>query len=132
MDPNPAGGECFPPFTSGGRPGDTNWMGLSFSGTTRLNAEGLKTTPTLSGVYTLIDDGSGEIIYLGESLNLKNRLKQHSTCGWEGRKVVFAFHSFNQGIQKFNLKEIENDLIGSYFKFVGDVPVYQFGNELRY
>lgn len=125
---NPAGGPSSPPLIPMGKPGDADWMGLSWSGFERLIPEKTRNAPSGPGLYILTDPGSQEIIYIGQSGNCANRLLDHSRKSWDGKTLQFSFYDVDQPVLPHQLKELENDLIGNYFELYRKSPAYQFGN----
>jgi hypothetical protein len=125
---NPAGGPSYPPLPPSGKPGDLNWMGLSWSEHKMLKTEVVRAIPTSSGLYILIDSDSKDIIYIGQSMNCEKRLMDHCTKSWDEKNLQFSFHSMEKTILPHQFKELENDLIGNYFEYYKKVPEFQFGN----
>ena len=125
---NPAGGSSHPPLRVTGKPGDLGWMGFSWSGCETMVPEKTCATPAGPGLYVLIDAGSQEIIYIGQSGNCAKRLLDHSRKSWDGKKLQFSFHSVEKPVLTHQLKELENDLIGNYFELYWKAPEYQFRN----
>jgi excinuclease UvrABC nuclease subunit len=111
-----------------GKPGDPDWMGLSWRGCETLVPEKTRDTPADPGLYVLIDSGSQEIIYIGQSGNCANRLLDHSRKSWDEKNLQFSFHDLEKEILPHQQKELENDLIGNYFEMYRKAPEYQFGN----
>jgi len=126
---NPAGGPSYPPLHPTGKPGDPDWMEISWSGREKLAPEKIRIAPTDPGLYVLIDTGSQEIIYIGQSGNCANRLLDHSRKSWDGKELEFSFHSVEKTVLPYQLKEMENDLIGNFFEKYRKAPEYQFRNQ---
>lgn len=124
---NPAWGESYSPLRIKGMPIDRDFMGLNWSHEKPLIIEDIIKVENLPGVYKLYDPSNETLLYFGESKNLKNRLISHSRKKWE-EIVFFSYVSFKLDIEKYKLKEIENDLIGGYYELTRDVPKYQFIN----
>ena len=97
------------------------WLRNAGTGKTRNAPAGL-------GSYLLIDSGSQEICYIGQSGNCANRLLSHSRNSWDEKNLQFSFQSVEKTVLPHHLKELENDLIGNYFEIYRKAPVYQFGN----
>lgn len=125
---NPAGGPSHPPLTATGKPGDPDWMGLTWSGFEHLVPEKIRDAPSGPGLYILIESGSQEIMYVGQSGNCANRLLDHSRKSWDGKEVQFSFQRLEKAILPHQLKELENDLIGNFFEQSRKAPEYQFRN----
>jgi hypothetical protein len=125
---NPAGKPSYPPLYPTGKPGDLDWMGLSWSCFESLIPETTLNAPSGPGLYILIESDSLEIIYIGQSLKCANRLKDHSRKSWDGMVLKFSYYCFEETVLPHQLKELENDLIGNYFEQCLKTPAYQFGN----
>ncbi len=126
---NPAGGPSQPPLNPTGKPGDPDWMGLSWSNGETLAPEKTHLAPAGPGLYILIDAGSQEIVYIGQSANCANRLLDHSRKSWDGKELHFSFYGVEKTILPHQLKELENDLIGNFFEQYRKAPEYQFRNQ---
>jgi len=125
---NPAGCMSHPPLKATGKPGETGWMGLSWSGFETLVPEKIRPVPAGPGLYLLSDTDTQEIIYIGQSGNCANRLLSHSRKSWDEKQVEFSFHHVEKTVLPHHLKEQENDLIGNYFQQYQKAPEYQFTN----
>ena len=125
---NPAGSTSHPPLHATGKPDETGWMGLSWSGFETLVPEKTRTVPPGPGLYVLTDASSQEICYIGQSMNCANRLLSHSKKSWDGKALRFSFYSIEKTVLPHHLKEMENDLIGNYFEHYRKAPEYQFRN----
>ncbi|MGA2105506.1 MAG: hypothetical protein ABSG06_08970 [Methanoregula sp.] len=126
---NPAGGPSYPPLSPTGKPGDPDWMGLSWSNSEPLAPEKTSLAPAGPGLYVLIDAGSQEVIYIGQSGNCADRLLDHSRKSWDGKELAFSFHGVEKPVLPHQLKERENDLIGHFFELYRKAPEYQFRNQ---
>jgi hypothetical protein len=125
---NPAGNPSYPPLPATGTPGEPDWMGLVWSGHAVLTEETVKNAPAGPGLYILIDAGSQEIIYIGQSGNSANRLLDHSRKSWGEKELQFSFHSIEKAVLPHQVREMENDLMGNYFEQYRKAPEYQFRN----
>lgn len=125
---NPAGGPDYPPLCAAGKPGDPDWMGLSWSGFDTLVPEKTRTAPAGPGLYLLSDPGSQEIVYIGQSGNCAKRLLDHSSRSWDGKELQFSFYGFEETVLPHQLRELGKDLIGNFFELKRRAPEYQFRN----
>ena len=87
---NPAGGPSHPPLHPRGKPGEPSWMGLSWSDRETLVPDKTRNASSGPGLYILIDSGSQEIIYIGQSRNCANRLLSHSRNLWDGKDLELS------------------------------------------
>ena len=69
---------------------------------------------------------SGEVLYIGETRNLRQRLKAHSGRDWQCRPG-FVYSAQAPSALPHQLKEMENDLIGALYEQSGAAPRFQFG-----
>ena len=126
---NPAGGPGMPPLPVVGIPGDSDWMGLAWSGRMPLDGENISTIPSRAGLYLLSEGGSKDIIYIGQSADCVKRLRSHAMKFLDQPDIQFCVSILDQPILPHQLKELENDLIGNYFEVYRKAPEYQFGNK---
>lgn len=74
-----------------------------------------------SGIYWLFESSSGilNLVYLGKSRNVRQRLKEHSQS---------KFHKFNLFTYEFYperiLEEIEKEMLSDYVRRFGHLPRY--------
>jgi len=123
---NPAGGPSLPPLAVSGKPGDAGWMGLSWSRREPLVPEKIRTAPPGPGLFLLVDDGSQEILYIGQSGHCADRLLEFSEKSWDGRAPEFSFHRMEATVLPQQLMELETDLIGNFYEVYRKAPEYQF------
>lgn len=125
---NPAGGLSLKPLKEKGIPVDLNWMGLSWEEPVLMQRENLaklKSTPCL---YRIMNSGLDDVLYIGQTKAAKNRLVSHSKKDW-GDDVFYSVCYLDSEILPHQLKELENDLIGCYFRIFGRTPVFQIGGQ---
>jgi len=123
---NPAGGPSLLPLPPAGKPGEPDWMGLTWSVRETLVAEKTLTVPAGPGVYILFDAGSQEICSIGQSGNCAEKLSDLSRNSWDGKELQFSFQTMEKTVLPHQLKERENDLLGNYFEQYRKAPEYQF------
>jgi excinuclease UvrABC nuclease subunit len=70
-----------------------------------------ETAPEVPGVYRLL--GLGDVVYLGESKSLKNRMQAHASRFRE--QAIEASWVEMPNALPHHLKERETDLIGAFF-----------------
>ena len=119
---NPAGGPSSPPLRPLNTYMSSDWMGLSWT-----EFEKLKTASSLPadpGVYKLVDLANNELIYLGETDNLRSRLNQHKRKFLE---AAFSYVKLSLDTLHYERLEMENDLIGYHYYMTGKSPACQFG-----
>ena len=122
---NPSCGPATMTLRLRGEPGDSDWMGLVWSSKQPLETDRFRTVPDQPGVYAIFDAASGELLYVGESKNLRGRLTSHAKSSWDDRKTAFYFCAMPNLTVKCQRLEIENDLIGAFFETMGTSPVFQ-------
>jgi len=123
---NPAGFPSITPLEVVGTPGDPDWMGLEWAGYQPLSAESLEGVAPGAGLYLLADAGSQEIVYIGQSADVAQRLRDHCRRSWDERTLTFSYQIIGQSVLPHNLRELENDLIGNFFQQNKKAPAFQF------
>ncbi|MEZ2661650.1 GIY-YIG nuclease family protein [Aneurinibacillus aneurinilyticus] len=122
---NPAGGASMSPLHMHGEPIDNDFMGLVWS-----ELQPLLTTKQViaekKGIYKILDAITGELLYVGESQNLRQRIPNHKRKPWGHYEPVFSYVIQLDDILPYQLKELENDLIGAWYLITGKGPVFQF------
>jgi hypothetical protein len=123
---NPAGLPSVTPLEIHGRPGDGDWMGLEWTVAQPLNREKIQGVASGAGLYLLSDAGPGEILFIGQSADLSQRLLDHSRKDWAGHELQFSYQIIGEKVIPHHLKELENDLIGNFFEHNRKAPEFQF------
>jgi len=121
---NVAGGPSVPPLP----PGQSTRANIGWNTPEALSPEAIADTPASPGVYRILDMAAGETVYIGESRNLKDRLRSHQKRQWHC-PAGFSYLAQPTSILPHQLKEMENDLIGRHFGHSGTPPRFQFGAE---
>jgi hypothetical protein len=127
---NPAGGSSSSPLKPRGKPGDEDWMGLTWNDRQLLNVNNTSRILKGDGLYFLIDPASDFVVYIGQG-DCKKRLRSHAKKQWNGNKLQFAYCLLDPGCPEHHFKELENDLIGNFFEQYWKPPEYQFRNTDR-
>jgi hypothetical protein len=99
-----------------------NWsipLVLTHKGSTRI--------PKTSGLYKILSSDLKGILYLGESKKLASRLAQHCTT-YKDCTYQFSFVKLPKNIKKYQLHELENDLIAAYYQLTSTIPKFQFSS----
>lgn len=125
---NPAGWPGTKPLEAVGEPGDPGWMGLEWTEWQPLIPENVKVTPAGAGLYLLTETGTSDVVYIGQSADVRKRLLEHSRKSWEEKKMQFSYQIIGQAVLPHHLKELENDCIGNYFEHFRKTPEFQFRN----
>lgn len=112
---NPAGWPSIEPLEATGKPGDPDWMGLEWTAWQPLDAENVRQVMAGAGLYLLADAGSQEIVYIGQSADVAERLLEHSRKAWDDRTLEFSYQIIGQTVLPHNLRELENDCAGNFF-----------------
>lgn len=124
---NPAGLSSSSPLQRHATSLDVDWMYLNWSKSMMLESSQIKLVPEHAAVYRLIDAISKEVIYIGETKNLANRLTSHARAYWGGRTVCFSFVDDLDLSESHVRHEIEVDLIGAFFEEKNRIPLFQYG-----
>lgn len=125
---NPAGGASLPALPFTGSPPDRDWMGLGWSPLKTLDSVGVSSAPRLPGLYKLLSQAGDELLYVGQSMDLKARLMAHRRVDWGVPPTAFSYAALDGSVLPYQLKELENDLIAGFYRRTRDVPSFQFSN----
>jgi len=125
--PNLAGGPSHPPLCLEGDPLDRHWMTLDWGDTVPLTLEELGRTPHCQALYRIVDLTTKDILYLGQTKDLRNRLMSHRPRYKEKESIDFSYYRLPETIRSYQRLELENDLIGGYYAQVKRSPSDQFG-----
>jgi hypothetical protein len=123
---NPAGFPSIEPLVPGGKPGDPDWMGLEWTAAAPLNEKNMQTIAPGAGLYLLADAESKEVLYIGQSADITQRLPDMSRKEWGGRDLTFSYQILGQKVLPHNLRELECDLVGNFYEQNKKAPDYQF------
>jgi len=96
-----------------------DWIGLEWSPFTPCLS---KSIPSVAGIYRFKD--GNELVYLGESKNLRSRIQAHSKTSRLNQCEVSVATMPNSASHQ--LKEREVDMIGSFFRIYRCPPRYQY------
>jgi hypothetical protein len=124
---NPASGPSKRPLLSQGKPDDDDWMGLPWSAPQRLKTADLRSVPLSKGLYKILDRGTHRLLYVGETKSLRDRLRAHAAKPWGDYEPVVSYHLLDGEILDHQRREMETDLIGSYYDAFRKPPVFQYG-----
>jgi hypothetical protein len=122
---NPAGGPSLPSLQLIATPFESHWMGLSWSPSNHLIKTNLNNIPASPGVYKIFDGKQRELLYIGETGNLRQRLRTHEQKLWECTTPLFSYVKLPEDTPVYQRHEIENDLIGGYFAQTKRIPKFQ-------
>ena len=128
MPPNPAGGPGLPPLHLDGHPFENNWMGLEWTAPHTLERVHIRSVTTGPGVYKLFDQNKQELLYIGESYNVQNRLSNHERKLWGAQHPLFSYVQLPFGTPGYQRHEIENDLIAGFYDQTKTIPTFQLVN----
>ncbi|MCG3885100.1 GIY-YIG nuclease family protein [Photobacterium leiognathi] len=123
---NPNGGYSSPTLTLHGNAIDLDWMGLAWSALKPLEFDFIDNISHTGGVYRIVDMEKEEIIYIGESYNIRKRLATHCKSIWSVSKPYFSY-AIPMGMDAVHRRhEIEVDLLGAYYHQYGYPPIHQY------
>jgi len=123
---NPSGGRSHYPLEATGEPSKENWMGLKWTEISPFEGK-LDRIPNGAGLYKLRLLTEPDLLYIGETMSLRVRLTAHQRRYREKREVSFSYVPLQEGIHEYELRELENDLLGAYYAFARTAPQDQFG-----
>jgi len=122
---NPASSISLKPLVRIGRSKELKWMGLDWiNGGDILNLNPKK-VPAGKGLYLISGE---ELLYIGQSKNLRTRLKAHQKKNWGMDEVTFRYYQMPDETFPHQMKEYESNLIGAYYDEKGTIPKYQYFN----
>jgi hypothetical protein len=78
-----------------------------------------------AGVDRIADD-KGRVLYIGESLDVAKRLRDHRRRQWQAESPIGSVATVVPAPAKYQLHELECELIAGHFDEKGVVPVMQF------
>ena len=111
-----------PPSSGTSNSSSNSWLGYKW--TQPIALKDINASKA-AGIYRLIN-WDQQVIYIGESHNLQKRLKDHK------RKLnagdILASWIELADLEKHQLREIETDLIGSFFRVHRRPPALQYGS----
>ncbi len=123
---DPAGGPSASPLGVKGKPGDQDWMGLSWSPKRSLKTHTTTIVPKSPGYYIIFDATAGTVLLIGRAEDCEKALFEISRKPWDTRELAYSFVCEPRPVPEHNLMERENDLLGNYIGHSGTVPEYQF------
>lgn len=106
-----------PPLLYRPNPLSQDWMTLQWSSPERLVSENIKKLESQNGVYKLIDGRVDEVIYIGESSAIKNRLISHikpMSMEW-GTELLYSYVYLAHDATAVQRHQLEVDLIGGFY-----------------
>jgi len=121
---NPAGGASCPPLRPLKTHTSSDWMGLSWTESVKLKAANF--APAKPSIYKIVDLSNQELLYVGETNNLKGRLSEIKR---KFSSAAFSYSAVSQRMLHHQILEIINDLIGYYYHLTGKSPIRQFAKE---
>lgn len=123
---NPTSGPSHSPLSLKGNPSDDNWMGLNWSDFLSLEKLDTKNLPKNTGLYKIIDDKTNELLYIGETFDLRTRLIYHSRRNFRGYIPIASYYTPLIILPKHQLLELEADLLGAYYYQYKKPPIKQY------
>jgi predicted GIY-YIG superfamily endonuclease len=118
---NPRWGPSLPPLKPIGTYASSEWMGISWTEYEKLTTSRL--VPSKPGVYKIVDSQKEDLLYVGETENLRKRLRTHKR---HFQNSLFAYSKLPSNMPHYQRLEIENDLIGYRYGETGKTPTFQF------
>ncbi len=123
---NPASGPSARPLELQGEPIDANWMGLFWSDLSALHTYDLLLAPECDGLYKILDESTHELLYVGETQDLRSRLRSHAARKWGDFQPLVSFHALPDDVLVHQRHELESDLLGAYYETFRRPPVFQY------
>jgi hypothetical protein len=127
---NFSGGPSQPPLRLQGYPLDSDWMGLGWSKLVPLDSQFMDQVPSTSALYKIFSPDQASVVYIGETKKLRARFAQHCSS-FKDSQYQFSFVALPEKTEKYQLHELENDLIAAYYVQTSSVPEFQFSPNKR-
>lgn len=124
---NFAGGESLKPLELKGIPTEEDWMGLQWQSPQKLHSRSIQKAAAAKGLYKIFS--KDELLYIGQSANIKSRLYAHAKKDWNEEHVLYSLSILPDELLPHQLKELENDLLGAYYYQFGTVPKFQYAGK---
>lgn len=103
---------------------DLEWMGLKWS-EPRFLKDATSDVPETGGVYRIWDSAAcPPLEYIGESVSLKSRLAGHRRN--RDGNLKFSYASLPDFEEKFQLNQVEAELLGAHWLACGKAPTDQY------
>lgn len=122
-EPNNATGSPPPDWDDPTEVTDDAWLGLDWMTPGDLPSSG-EIAPAEGGVYRLWDSGADRLTYIGESADLRSRLKSHARDRDASLQASYAVLPHRASAHE--RLEVETDLLGAHWLATGTAPVDQF------
>ncbi len=122
---NPSAGPSTPPLRNRGSPQDGTWMGLAWEPPMPLEKASLEGLPKIPALYMMLNS-EGEVIYIGETQRLFNRLSSHVKRKFRDEDIRVSYVLCPDMRNKYQRLEWENDCIGAWVEMRGEPPERQF------
>jgi len=106
---NPSGGPNTKPLFLYGRPDDRDWMKLSWSPTFPLKKFFLQEIPRCKCLYKIINTNTKQILYIGETKNLRNRFRSHLSKNLNGQPIEISYTTLSEDLLDYQRRESEVD-----------------------
>ena len=123
---NLAGGPSHKPLSLKNKPNEKDWMGLNWSDLTNFKSINFESIPINNGLYKIYDLETEDLLYVGETNDLRNRIRYHLKKNWQDYNPSIAYVYFNNILPKYQLRELETDLIGAYYHDYNKPPIFQY------
>ena len=125
---NRSGGISLSPLQPLACSQEKNWMGLQWSTPNQLASITRQGILAILGVYKIFDPETGELLYVGETKNLKTRLAAHARKNWQCQKPLYSFVELPEDTPTYQRREVENDLLGGFYAQSQNMPKFQLIN----
>ena len=101
---------------------DPDWMCVAWSPWAELRAV---SDVVGAGLYRIADERH-RLLYIGESSSVASRIGSHARRDREAAPPVISVAAISTAPAKYQLHELECDLIAGHFDALGTVPMFQF------
>jgi hypothetical protein len=114
---------CAPPLPQTGQPTGPEWMDLDWSSPEPFSSEATKNLPMAPGLYRIFRPGNEHLAYLGETSNLRQRLRSHARRDW-GSEPRVSVATIAEDRPDYHRAELESDLLDGHIEKTGPLPPF--------
>jgi hypothetical protein len=125
---NPNSGPSADPLPLQGAPLEPDWMTLDWTEPVSLEPPSASGLPGTPGIYKIIASTGERVLYIGETTDLRGRIRSHARRDWDEASPFISTYAFSEDRPAYQRRELETDLLGGYYHLTGESPACQYGN----
>jgi predicted GIY-YIG superfamily endonuclease len=116
-----------PPLKLHGAPHDRDWLGLKWSDFMPFDLVKSGTR----ALYRISVRNSDEILYIGQTTDIKTRANAHSKKDWGHTDVEISFVEADAKTDNSSMLQLESNMLGIYYFQVRKPPMFQYKNNKK-